>query len=321
LAAVAVPLRLGEKVTGMLSVQSNAPYRYTLEDQKLLEMLAAYSATAFENARLFDQVQLHVRDLERRVAERTRELTVANDQLAAANTRLTELDRLKDQFISRISHELRTPLASIKIYLELLEQAQPEKREKYLRTLQQETDRLHRLIEDLLNYTELKLVLAETDLKPIDLNQFASIIVQEYGPIAVQQGMTMTLELQPDLPFVLGDSSLIRQVVVNLITNALNYAASGTITVKTQTQSLADEERITVSVHDAGPGITPRDLPHIFERFYRGEAARNYKIPGTGLGLAIARDIVTALGGEITVDSQPDHGATFTVWLRKKSDE
>ncbi|MBP7688924.1 MAG: GAF domain-containing protein, partial [Thermoflexales bacterium] len=321
LAAAAVPLRLGDNVIGMLSVQSNAPHRYTAEDQNLLEMLAAYSATAFEKARLFDQVQRHVTDLEERVAKRTRELTIANDQLAAANTRLTELDRLKDQFISRISHELRTPLASIKIYLELLGQAVPEKREKYLRTLQQETDRLHRLIEDLLNYTELKLVLAETDLKPIDLNQFASIIVQEYAPIAAQQGLTMTLELQPGLPFVIGDSGLIRQIVVNLINNALNYSGSGVITVRTQARTVADAPRITISVQDSGPGITQKDLPHLFERFYRGEAARNYKIPGTGLGLAIAHDIATALGGEVTVESVPGKGATFTVWLRMMSDE
>ena len=131
----------------------------------------------------------------------------------------------------------------------------------------------------------------------------------------------MTQELQPGLPFVIGDSSLIRQIVVNLINNALNYSGSGAITVRTQAQTAAAVPRVTISVQDSGPGITSKDLPHLFERFYRGEAARNYKIPGTGLGLAIAHDIATALGGEVTVESVPGKGATFTVWLRMMSDE
>ncbi len=164
-------------------------------------------------------------------------------------------------------------------------------------------------------------------MRPVDLNQFAAIIVQEYAPIAGQHGQTLTLNAQPGLPPVRGDSNLIRQTVVNLLNNAMNYSAGSPITVSTRLRHLIDPdtgaaiERIALSVQDTGPGVTPKDLPHIFERFYRGEAARDYKIPGTGLGLAIARDIVTALGGALTVESEPGQGATFTVWLRRVSNE
>ena len=124
LAALAVPMRLRGEVLGMISVQANVRAAYGPEEQELLEVLALFAAAAYENARLYNAVQRHADLLERRVADRTLELTRAYAQLQ-------ELDRLKDQFVSRISHELRTPLANIKLYLSLLDHGRPEKREQY----------------------------------------------------------------------------------------------------------------------------------------------------------------------------------------------
>ena len=111
------------------------------------------------------------------------------------------------------------------------------------------------------------------------------------------------------------DPELITQVVAQLVHNAVSYTARGQITLSTAQQAQDQEWWVTVSVADTGPGIAPDELPHIFERFYRGRAAADYKTPGTGVGLAISRNILTRLHGHITVESEVEQGSTFTLWL------
>jgi two-component system sensor histidine kinase BaeS len=118
------------------------------------------------------------------------------------------------------------------------------------------------------------------------------------------------------LPPALGDSSLVFQAATRLMLNALAYTPpGGRVTVITRQQFHAASNWITLTVQDTGPGISAKDLPHLFERFYRGEAASDYTVPGTGLGLAISQNIIDKMGGRITVDSQPGAGAAFTIWL------
>jgi PAS domain S-box-containing protein len=247
-------------------------------------------------------------ELEQRVADRTAELR-------AANWRLTELDRLKDEFLSRTSHELRTPLTSIKIYLELLESGRPDKRDHYLQTLKREADRLHVLIEDVLQFSQLNLGAETIAFDQIDVNNLIRGRLTTWQNLNVQHHVPLDLELAPDLPVIRTNGELVAQALTRLVANALSYTATGSVTVSTARRDDDARPWVTISVADTGPGIAPDDLPHIFERFYRGHAAADFKTPGTGVGLAIVRVIADRLGGRLTVETQVGVGSTFTLWL------
>ena len=321
-AELAVPIMISGEVRGVLDVQSPQINAFDLNDVLMKETLADQIAIALENARLYEAAQHEI--AERQQAERalrnlntTLELRVATRtaELQAANLRLTELDRLKDEFLSRISHELRTPLTSIKIYLELLPTAKPEKQSKYLETLTREADRLHTLIEDVLIFSQLGHYAEPTAHHQIDLNDWLLGRLTTWRKLTHQHDLTLQLNLSPELPRAQADVEQVMQVVARLMTNAVNYSPTGNITLSTALRTEEGQRWATISVTDTGQGITPEDLPHIFERFYRGRAAADYKTPGTGIGLAISREIIEHMGGKLTVCTQPGVGSTFTIWL------
>ncbi len=230
---------------------------------------------------------------------------------------LKEVERMKDAFVSNVSHELRTPITSLKLSHRLLEM-DPAGREKYMGRLGREINRLDALIEDLLRLSRLDQGRVELNLQPVDLNALAVQYVNDRTPLAESHDLTLLFEEVPDLPQVQTDEGLIGQTLSILLTNALNYTpAGGRVTVRTQAQELNGDRWVGVSVSDTGPGITPDDQPHLFERFYRGQAGRSSGAPGTGLGLAIAKEIVERHHGRIEVQSEgvPGQGATFTIWL------
>ncbi|CAG0936853.1 two-component system, OmpR family, sensor histidine kinase KdpD [Thermoflexales bacterium] len=228
-----------------------------------------------------------------------------------------ELDRLKDQFVSSVSHEFRTPLANIKLYLRLLDSGRPEKREQYMQTLQRETARLENLIEDLLSLSRLDLDAMLTRNRPTDLHPLIAEIIADRSDLAARHGITLDYLPKADLPLALAEAGMFAQVITNLLSNAINYTPpGGLVTISTDLRTANRQEWITVSVQDTGPGIAPADRPHIFKRFYRGEAARQSNAPGTGLGLAICQQVVEKMEGQLTVESEPGEGAAFTIWLR-----
>ena len=315
-AMVCVPMLLGEKVVGVISVQAYHPHAFGEAELELLTTIADTVAVAVDNARLYDAVQQHADNLERRVAARTRELTVAYEHLQ-------DLDRLKDEFVSRISHELRMPIANMQLYLGLMQTGKPEKRDEYMQTLRRETARLTQLIEDLLEISRLDQGQASINLVPVDVNRLATLLQPDWQAAADARGLTFDLQCAPDLPPALADATLLTRALSNVVSNGLNYTprggrvTCGTVLVVAPAEAgHSDGVWIKIVAQDSGPGIAPAEMSHVFDRFYRGKAARNYKVPGTGLGLAIAKEILEKLGGRITVDSVPDHGATFTLWLR-----
>ena len=242
--------------------------------------------------------------LERRVTERTRELTEANGKL-------TELDRMKDRFVSNVSHELRTPLANTKLYLQLLERGKPDKRAEYMQTLHREVSHLEGRIEDLLDLSQLEQDKTEVRLAPVDLNALlkqASVVQQ---PRAETAGLGLTFEPAARPLLARGDLIRLQQVATNLITNAINYTLAGAVHIR----SFHCGDRVGFEVRDSGLGIAPEDLPHVFERFYRGKRASRSSVRGTGLGLNIVKEIVDWHGGQIEVDSQVGCGSSFTVYL------
>ncbi len=234
-------------------------------------------------------------------------------------TRLKELDRLKDRFVSRIGHELRTPLAIIKLHVELLERGKPEKFDEYVQTLLVQIDRLRRLIDGFLEISQFDAGQAPAQRTTVDLNQVARELLLDRRPQLAARELTLTEDLSDQLirrPLHT-DRSLAATAIGHVLDNALNYAPrGGCITLTTAVQPYADQDWVTVAVHNTGPGISAEELPHLLERFYRGEAARDYKVPGAGLGLSIVEAIAQVLDGRITVESDPDHGVTFTLWFR-----
>ena len=290
--ALYVPMVAGDKVVGVMHIQRYEADAFREADLLLLPILANYAAIALANARLFAEAQRHVAELE-------------------------HLDRLKDQFIANINHELRTPLTNIELYVTLLEHGRPEKQDGYLRTLHHEMDRLEKLIEDLLEFSQLDLSSGPIQVAPTDLNRLAVALVADRSTLAGDRGLLLDCLPDPDLPPALADPDKIDQAVSNLVANAMNYTPrGGSVTLITAVRRWADSEWVTLSVGDTGPGISAEEMPHLFERFFRGEASLRFNVPGTGLGLAICKELVEWMGGRITVESQPGQGAAFTVWLK-----
>jgi len=264
---------------------------------QLLTAIADIAASALHRASVLET-------LEQRVVERTREL-------AEANERLKELDRLKSKFVSDVSHELRTPVSNLRLYVDLLDHGKPEKRDHYLLTLREQSQRLARLVEDILDLSRLE---RETDRAPddwVDLNRVVDSVVTAHQPRSEAAGLALTFEPADDLPAVRGDGNQLAQVTTNLIANAIAYTPSGEVRVRTR--RLAGE--VCLEVRDTGIGIVEEDLPHLFERFYRGRRPNHADIPGTGLGLSIVKEIVNLHQGRIEVESEAGVGSTFRVWL------
>lgn len=309
--ALYVPLISHHLVIGVMQVQHTAANAFQETDLTLLSILANQAAIAFENARLYAEVQQYAQQLEQRVAERTQELAVANQ-------RLTELDRMKDQFVSNVSHELRTPLANVKLYLQLLDRGRPDKRAEYLQTLLRETRRLEKLIDDLLELSQLDLGVSAFYLEPADVNYLTAELVQDRILMAANRGLVIDCQLTLEPLLALVDPARLTQVISNLMTNAINYTPSGgLVTVSTAVQPQAETSWATIIVRDTGKGIPAQEMPHLFDRFFRGSISREAGVPGTGLGLAICTEIVEQMGGYITVASEVGQGAAFTVWLKQ----
>ncbi|HTP09832.1 MAG TPA: PAS domain S-box protein [Anaerolineae bacterium] len=234
-------------------------------------------------------------------------------------THLKELERLKDQFVSRIGHELRTPIANIKLYTQLLEHGKPDKQHDYLQTIQREIERLTHLNDRFLEMAELDAARTAPQLSLVDANQLLKDLLRNFEPIAQQRNLILESQLDPSLTGspVTTDRALLARAVGNIVENALHYAPHGaTVSVSTHVNTEAEAHSTSITVHNTGPGISSEELPHMFERFYRGEAARDYRVPGAGLGLAIAQTIMQRLNGRLTVDSQLGQGVTFTLWLK-----
>jgi two-component system OmpR family sensor kinase len=241
-------------------------------------------------------------------------LAVAFNQMAAGIDQAFEVRRQSEEqmrhFVADASHELRTPLTSIAGYIDVLarrEAVDPETLQTSLAAMQQESARMTRLVNDLLTLTRFESGRAPSR-QPVVLDQFVSQALDELS--LRDRGAVESRDLQPGVT-VRADPEALKQVVNNLAQNALKYAPGAE-----QHWSVFQEDgRAAIRLQDTGPGISRQDLPHIFERFYRGEKARDRSTGGSGLGLAIAKSIVEAHQGTIEASSELGQGATFTAWL------
>jgi PAS domain S-box-containing protein len=199
-------------------------------------------------------------------------------------SKLKEVDRLKSNIISSVSHELKTPLTTIKTYLMLLDRGRPEKRDGYITVLNRETERLTNIIVDLLDLSTLDTGKIPSRLEPISVQTVVEEVIASCVTRANAKEITMNSKVVGSIPRALADNNQMEQVLTNLLVNAINYTPlGGQVTVTAGSGELDGELAVWVRVTDTGSGIAPEDLPHLFDRFYRGRAATESSSPGTGL--------------------------------------
>ena len=233
-----------------------------------------------------------------------------------------ELERARSEFMSNVSHELRTPVTNLKLYTQLLRKGlRPEKREQFLRVMEEQTDRLAHMIQDILVMAELDSSQAVVDWESVSIATVIRHTVARYQSQAQEAGLTLTVEpVPPELPAVEGDPQRLTQALAKLVENAITFMPpGGRVTLEAGTAEEEGQRWVTVAVRDTGPGIASEEQEHIFERLHRGSLADSGHIPGTGLGLSIAQEIARTHGGRLTVESELGQGSAFTLWLRGRA--
>ncbi|WP_077324160.1 sensor histidine kinase [Virgibacillus siamensis] len=227
---------------------------------------------------------------------------------------LQQTEEKRQEFVSNVSHEIQSPLSSIQGFSQLLreEEMTEEERKHYLTIIENESRRLSQLGKQLLTLSFLDNEMDERETTSIQLGEQLKEVVSAAQWLWVERGITVELE---DAPYwIHGNSKLLHQVWMNLLTNAIRYTASGgTVRIYAEER----QEAIDVMVDDNGIGIAKKDIPHLFDRFYKVDKARTRTENSTGLGLSIVKKIIELHNGTIMVESEPDHGTTFVVTLPK----
>ncbi|MDY7079382.1 MAG: response regulator [Chloroflexota bacterium] len=231
-------------------------------------------------------------------------------------TKEVEADRAKSEFVSNVSHELRTPMTAIKGYTDLLHAGAVgpinDDQERFLAIIRNNADRLTALINDLLDISRVETGRVRFEPRPVQVGDVIADVVNALAVPAEAKHQTLTYEVVGGLPEVIGDRDRLNQVITNLVGNAIHYTPEGG---EIELRSYLVEGAVRVDVRDTGIGITPDDLGHIFERFYRADDPLVQEAAGTGLGLSIARMFVEMHGGRVWVESEPGKGSTFTFIL------
>jgi phosphoserine phosphatase RsbU/P len=302
---LAVPIFSGEPTLGVLFAYSARSLVYfSPELLQLVQVVANQIGTATKNAQLYEEVRLFSLDLDRKVRERTAELE-------RANQRLQEIDRLKSEFLSVVAHEFRTPLTSICSFSEILlsyERLDETNVREFVKIINDEGERLTRLITQLLDISRIESGKLELELEPHHVDEILEAAFRIAEPVAARRGVGLDLEAPADLPPLRVDRDRMLQVVTNLLSNAVRMSPSAeTVSVSAQ----RDNGMVVISVADHGPGVAPPHREEIFEKFARGVGLPARDGEGTGLGLFVARQIVEHHGGRIWVTDTPGGGADF----------
>ncbi|MFH0903505.1 MAG: HAMP domain-containing sensor histidine kinase [Pseudomonadota bacterium] len=223
--------------------------------------------------------------------------------------------QLKSDFVANVSHELKTPLSLIRMFGEILASGQtkgPEVAKEYADIITRESERLTHLIDNLLDLARIERGQEAFSLKPTDLSEVVHRAADILRWRIERAGMTMTVTAAGNLPLVRLDEDAITLVLLNLLDNAVKYAAEGK-TIAVSLSAIAN--RVVLQVNDRGPGIAKEEQNRVFDRFYRPKAVRGRPIRGSGIGLSLVRQIARAHGGDAGVQSNEGHGSTFSVWF------
>jgi signal transduction histidine kinase len=236
-------------------------------------------------------------------------------------TALKRVNRIKSRFIQDVSHELRTPTSAIKLYADMLSGASEARLQVYQEALVAEADRLTQLVEDILQLNSIESSALHHHPRQWVLNELVRQHEDEFRHMAEAHGLDFCLDLADTPVTVQVDVGWFSDALSRLVRNAVLYTPSGgRVTVRLRTAAAEGRPWATLSVIDTGVGIDEEERSHIFERFYRGDYARDQQIPGTGLGLAIVQEVAHLHGGRVTVESERSQGSTFTMWIPMESD-
>ena len=223
-------------------------------------------------------------------------------------TEQEKLDKMRKEFVANVSHELRTPLTTIRSYTETLLDGAVEDKEytvNFLKVINSESERMTRLVKDLLQLSKLDYDKMEWNMKKLNIKNILKDCAQKMEISAKQKNQSITFEADENMPEINGDKDRIEQVFINIISNAIKYTPEGgSIHIRAEVKDTGIEARIK----DTGIGIPKEDLPRLFERFYRVDKARSRMMGGTGLGLSIAKNIVEAHKGSIRIESENGKG-------------
>jgi len=307
---VITPLLDQKKLIGVLFAGNLINQNILTEgDEELIAILSDQIAQALKNARLFEAAYRSSQDLERKVLERTHELSSALEEVR-------RISKTKTDFISAVSHELRTPLTSIKGYASLLLTGKmgdiPENVKDRLSKINHHSDSLVKLINELLDISRIESGKVSMQRSRQSIVPLIDNTRDLLSPQIKEKNITYVTDVPQELPEVDIDPSQIERVIINLVGNAIKFTPeNGAITIRAAQNTAS----LTVSVIDTGIGIREEDIPNLFMEFYRTENAINQDIKGSGLGLALAKKIIEAHGGQIAVTSKINEGSTFSFTL------
>jgi signal transduction histidine kinase/Na+/proline symporter len=307
---VHAPIQVEGRPTGVLSAYSSTGHVYfSPEFLQFFRTLAAQLGLGLRNAQLYRELGTLSRDLEVKVQQRTVELE-------DANRRLTELDRLKSDFVSTVSHELRTPLTSIRSLAESLLAAGPEvlpgRQQQFLAIIAQESQRLSRMINQLLDLSRIEAGKMTWTMEALDLGEVVAHTVRVNRALFEDRGIDLSATVDRGMLAAFADRDKLIQVLTNLLSNAAKFTRSGG---QVRVRAFAADGRAVVEVEDTGIGIAADRLQTIFERFRQVGDTLTGKPEGVGLGLPISREIVHRHGGTLTVESEPGRGSLFRMAL------
>lgn len=328
-------LKTKGEIEGVLVLgEKNSKQKYSYEDLKIIELLIPEMAIAIKNAESFEEIRKFNEMLQKEVDSATFDMKKINedmykknvdlkhvsDQLAEANSKLQQLDHLKDEFVSLASHELRTPMTAIKSYLWLFLESKDlplnDKQKIYIERAYQATDRLINLVNDMLNVSRIESGRMNITLKPFSMVKLVNEVSEELKPTAIKQNVNLSIDIaEPDLPDVIGDQNKIREVITNLVGNSLKFTEEkGKISIKLYKEN----DVLVTQIKDTGKGIKAEDLPKLFHKFQT--VGNNYltkrNSQGTGLGLYLSKSIIGLHKGKIWAESDgEDKGSVFSFTL------
>ncbi|MGB2997349.1 MAG: ATP-binding protein [Phycisphaerae bacterium] len=238
------------------------------------------------------------------------------DELASANVALFEMNQVKNKFLTTMSHELRTPLNSIIGFAQVLSEseaaAQDPKLGRYARNILTSGRALLEMINDLLDLAKIEAGRIQVRCEEVSIPQVAEAVCGMVRPLLAEKQLKLTHEVDPATPLMITDGAKVQQILHNLLSNAIKFTEEGEVRL---TVRPAEDERVAFIVSDTGPGITKEQQLRIFERFTQLDSSHTRQYRGTGLGLSIVKDLAGLLDGEVSVESEPGQGATFTVVL------
>ncbi|TWU41773.1 trifunctional serine/threonine-protein kinase/ATP-binding protein/hybrid sensor histidine kinase/response regulator [Novipirellula artificiosorum] len=331
--ALAAPIVFrGEIVAMMLVSHTELQDLFGNDELRIAEFVTTLAGAALENADGFKQLQQMNDTLEQRVFERTQAAEERAIQLAERNDQLREIEgqlreaikaanaanEAKSRFLATMSHEIRTPLNGILGMTRLAQQTSQDPRQtNYLDTVHESGQSLLTLINDLLDFSKLEAGKMELEQIPFGLDPLAGEISRLMAASAWQKGVELICDVASDVPdVVMGDPSRLRQIIVNLIGNAIKFTDNGFVAFRIQSRPVADlSVMISIEVQDSGVGIPADKQAKVFESFSQADSSTTRRYGGTGLGLAICRELAEMMGGSIELSSAVGLGSTFTVMI------